>query len=97
MDLGRYREGATIERQVVLKNPGKKDLQIKNLQGNCACITAVADNKVIKPGDSTVVKIVFKPQNRGGTQQKALRVRVRSTAMRAILPFSASAVTKLGC
>ena len=72
IDLGHFRQSATIDRGVMLKNAGKKDLQIKALQGNCACISAEVANKLIRPGDSTLLKISFKPQSRGGTQQKAI-------------------------
>jgi len=72
IDLGHFRQSATIDRGVMIKNAGKKDLQIKALQGNCACIWAEVANKLIGPGDSTLLKISFKPQSRGGTQQKAI-------------------------
>ncbi|MBY0433053.1 MAG: DUF1573 domain-containing protein [Cyclobacteriaceae bacterium] len=74
IDLGRFRESALLERDVTLANTGKKDLLIKALQGNCACIKAEAVNKTVRPGDSTTVRISFKPQSRGGTQQKAVTV-----------------------
>jgi hypothetical protein len=72
IDLGRVTQNATIEKGVMIRNAGKTDLQIRALQGNCACITANMANKIIRPGDSTVLKISFKPQSRGGTQQKAI-------------------------
>jgi hypothetical protein len=74
VDLGRMDQNAAIEKMVTIRNAGKKDLQIRALQGNCACITAEMPNKLIKPGDSTMLKISFKPQSRGGTQQKAITV-----------------------
>ena len=72
IDLGRFRETSSMDRIVYVVNAGKKDLQIKSIQGNCACISATAQNKVVKPGDSTRVTISFRPQTRGGTQQKAI-------------------------
>jgi hypothetical protein len=72
IDLGRMNQNTAIEKGVMIRNTGKKDLQIRALQGNCACISADIANKLIKPGDSTLLKISFKPQNRGGTQQKAI-------------------------
>ncbi len=74
VDVGRYRPGITIERDVVLRNTGKRDLLIKAIQGNCSCITAEIERKTIRGGDSTTLRITFKPQNRGGTQQKAITV-----------------------
>ena len=72
VDLGRFHAGAVIQRTVAVRNTGKKDLQIKALKGNCACISAEIDQKIVRPGDSTMLRISFKPQNRGGTQQKAI-------------------------
>lgn len=72
IDLGRFRQTVSMDRVVFVRNSGKKDLLIKSIQGNCACISAQADRKVVKPGDSTSVTISFRPQTRGGTQQKAI-------------------------
>lgn len=72
IDLGRFTHTTPIDRIVYVRNTGKKDLQIKSIQGNCACISATAQNKIVKPGDSTQVTISFRPQMRGGTQQKAI-------------------------
>ncbi len=74
IDLGSFGQGRVINTSTVVVNKGKRDLQIKALQGNCACITAETSKKIIKPGDSTTLKISFTPQNRGGTQQKAITV-----------------------
>lgn len=72
IDFGQYPPGASLVRSVTLYNRGKKELKIKALQGNCTCITAEAVKNVIRAGDSTQIRIAFKPQTRGGTQQKAI-------------------------
>jgi len=74
IDAGHYPPGATLERSVTIYNRGKKELKIKALVGNCSCITAVADKKSLRAGDSTKIHIQFKPQTRGGTQQKAVNI-----------------------
>ncbi len=74
LDLGHFKSNATLERPVTLKNLGKRDVQIKAVLGNCACISAIVDANVIRGGDSTVLRISFRPQNRGGTQQKAITI-----------------------
>lgn len=72
VDFGQYPPGASLERKITIVNKGKKELKIKALQGNCTCITAVADKQSLRAGDSTYIRILFKPQTRGGTQQKAI-------------------------
>lgn len=72
VDFGQYPPGASLERKVTLLNKGKKELKIRALQGNCTCIFAEAEKKSIRAGDSTQIRILFKPQTRGGTQQKAI-------------------------
>lgn len=74
LDLGQYPAGASLERTVTLYNKGKKELKVKALQGNCTCITAEVAKRSLRAGDSTQVKILFKPQARGGTQQKAVSI-----------------------
>ncbi len=74
VDLGHFQPGENIEKVVSIVNGGKKVLLIKALQGNCTCIVAEVEKKSVGPGDSTHVKISFKPQSRGGTQMKAVTI-----------------------
>jgi hypothetical protein len=74
LDFGRARKGVTTIREVPFTNVGKKELVIKSLQGNCTCISAVAGKETIKPGETSTIKISFTPQDRSGTQQKAVTV-----------------------
>jgi hypothetical protein len=74
MDFGKIRPNATTVREVQFSNAGKKELQIKSIQGNCTCITASASKTSFKPGESGSIKIEFNPMDRKGTQQKAVTV-----------------------
>lgn len=74
IDLGHQKPDARIEKVISIKNPGKKELLIKAVQGNCVCINAEVEKKTILPGDSSRLKILFTPQNRGGTQMKAVTI-----------------------
>ncbi len=74
LDLGQHTPGVFLERNVTLVNKGKRELKIRALQGNCTCISADAAKQSIRAGDSTQIRIRFKPQNRGGTQQKAITI-----------------------
>lgn len=74
VDFGRIKQNQTAARAVSITNTGKSPLQLKSVQGNCTCITTSTDSKTLKPGESTSIKISFNPQDRKGTQQKAVTV-----------------------
>ena len=74
VDFGRFRQDATVVREVSVTNSGKKELSLRSLQGNCSCVRAEADKKNLKSGESTLVRISFLPQDKKGTLQKALTI-----------------------
>ena len=74
VDLGRIQPNATTTREVTFFNTGKKELDIRSLQGNCTCITASATKTSLKPGETASIKVEFNPMDRKGTQQKSVTV-----------------------
>ncbi len=72
IDLGRFRQSDLIDKIVAIVNGGKRDLQLKAIQSNCTCIITELNKKVVYPGDSSMLRISFKPHIRGGTQMKAI-------------------------
>lgn len=74
IDFGRIKGSSSSVREVHVSNTGKKELSIKALQGNCVCVTATSAKAVLKPGETTKIQITFNPQERNGTQQKAVTV-----------------------
>ena len=74
VDLGRVSARTTYKREFTFTNTGKKDLQIKAVQGNCTCLTASAKTATVKPGQMGTIQFEFVPQDKSGTQQKAITV-----------------------
>lgn len=74
MDFGRIKGNAPTVREIQVTNAGRKELTLRSLQGNCTCVTASASKTSIKPGDSSTIKVAFDPQDRSGTQQKAVTI-----------------------
>jgi hypothetical protein len=74
VDFGRIKSGASMVKEIQFTNTGKKELNLKSLQGNCTCISASANKATVKPGESSVIKISFDPQGRTGTQNKAVTI-----------------------
>jgi hypothetical protein len=73
-DFGRVRQNTATLKELSFTNTGKKELNIKALQGNCTCISVSAAKKALKPGESGKISISFNPQDRKGTQTKAITV-----------------------
>jgi hypothetical protein len=74
IDFGRIGKNSTMIREIPVSNTGKKDLAIRAVQGNCACISASAARTTLKPGENTVIKVTFDATDRKGTQQKAVTI-----------------------
>jgi hypothetical protein len=74
LDFGKIKPASPSIREVTITNTGKKELHIHSLQGNCTCIEATSSKKSIKPGDHTTLKIAFDPQERTGSQTKAVTI-----------------------
>ena len=74
LDFGRLKPNTASVREIQFYNTGKKDLDIKSLQGNCTCVTASAEKTKIKPGESSSIKISLNPQDRKGSLQKAVTI-----------------------
>lgn len=74
MDFGRVRQNQQTTREVTVTNLGQSPLELRAVQGNCTCIATEIDKKVLKTGQSAIVRVSFNPYDRKGTQQKAVTI-----------------------
>ena len=74
IDLGRARQGTGLEKEVVIKNKGKKELSIRAVQPNCKCISLTLSQNKMPSGGEARLKIQMKSEGRTGTQQKAVTI-----------------------
>lgn len=74
LDFGKMQPNGTGTQEIQFLNTGKRELDIRSVQGNCTCITASAKKTSLKPGESSSIKIEFNPMDRKGTMQKAVTV-----------------------
>lgn len=74
VDFGRIKQNQSSVREVSIMNIGKSALLLKSVQSNCTCIITEASAKTLKPGAGATIKISFNPQDRKGTQQKAITI-----------------------
>lgn len=66
--------GTKIEHAFTLTNAGKSDLIIRKISPSCGCTTVNPDKSVIKPGESTSMKVIFNSAGKIGTQNKSITI-----------------------
>lgn len=74
LDFKQVKMGASVLREVLIKNTGKQELEVRAIQPNCSCIKVEAKNVSIKPGGETTLAITLTAQGRRGTQNKAVTI-----------------------
>lgn len=71
-DFGKIRQGTEVTHAFVLKNQGKRNLIIRKVQAACGCTAVVDGQRVIAPGASVPLDVVYKSAGREGAQQKSI-------------------------
>jgi Protein of unknown function (DUF1573) len=74
IDFGRLNGTKIVEREVSIRNTGQNELDIRDIQSNCSCLTVSVDPWKIKAGGEGKLKLSFNPQGRIGVQQKAVTI-----------------------
>lgn len=70
-NFGKLKQGKSVTHNFMFKNNGKRDLIIRKTKTSCGC-TVVETKKVIKPGETSMIKAVFNSANKSGKQNKSI-------------------------
>mgnify|MGYP000951272772 CR=1 FL=1 len=73
-DYGNIKEGDPVEFEFALKNTGKSDLIIRKVKASCGCTTVQPEKNLLKTGESTTIKAVFRTRGYSGKQSKSITV-----------------------
>lgn len=73
-NYGKVTEGELIEFDFVVKNSGKSDLIIRKVKASCGCTTVKPEKNLLKTGESTTIKAVFRTRGYSGQQSKSITV-----------------------
>ena len=73
-DFKEVTEGKKVEYTFLIFNKGKSDLQIRSAKASCGCTVASPTSNVVKPGQSTDLKVVFDSTGKLGLQNKTITV-----------------------
>jgi len=75
LDLAMEAGVAEITAEFPFKNEGEAPVTLTELRSNCGCAQPTVKSKVVPPGGSDVVKVVYTPGDRVGPQSAQLVVR----------------------
>jgi len=74
INFQRVKSGSDVDNTVILRNRGKKNLEIRYIQSNCSCVVANPDKELIKPGETATLSLKLITLGRGGSQNKAITI-----------------------
>src|SRR5689334_14676323 len=72
--FGRKKKNETGAKEKVITKKRRAPLKLNSIKNNCTCINTKKKKKTFKPGESTNMKVLFNPEDRKGTQQKAITI-----------------------
>jgi hypothetical protein len=73
-NFGEINQGEKADYTFKIMNKGKKDLLIRSAKASCGCTAANPGSNLIKPGESTDLKVSFDSQGKEGMQNKTVTV-----------------------
>jgi hypothetical protein len=73
-DFGELKINSSIEHEFIIKNEGKSNLIIHKTKSSCGCTIIKFSNNVIKPGEESNMKVIFKSDNKTGYSQKSITI-----------------------
>jgi hypothetical protein len=71
-DFGDISSDKPVSCEFTVANAGGKSLEISRVQTTCGCTAAVIGHQLLKPGESTKLKVTFDPRGRMGQQGRAI-------------------------
>jgi hypothetical protein len=74
IQLGEISSNAVQRKSVTLTNLGKENLEIRKVQGNCACLITEYSKFLLLPGEMVQLNLVFDPVGRKGIDQRNIYI-----------------------
>jgi len=69
-DFNNVKQNQIIKHNFVLKNNGTSKLVLRDVKSSCECMATMPLKKIIAPGDSTVISLVFNTKSKIGFQRQ---------------------------
>jgi Protein of unknown function (DUF1573) len=74
-DFGRLRPGRRVEKDLVLRNNGGRDLDVLAVSTTCGCTVVSGYAKSVPPGGRTVLRVAFTAPAQAGRTVKSVLVK----------------------
>jgi hypothetical protein len=84
-DFGARPTGESLSHVFLLRNAGNRDLEIVDVRSGCSCTRTELNEKVIKPGRSTPLKVMVSLENLRGPVEQHIVVESNDPAQRFLL------------
>ena len=75
IDFGTIEEGPPARANVVIENGEDFTIHITHVRTNCGCTRARVEKKTLKPGEKTVLKIIYDTKERPGIFRKKVMIK----------------------
>jgi len=94
-DFGELKQGGKVSWDYHFNNTGKRDLVIRRVKASCGCTAADPEKTLLKPGESSFIKVNFNTNGLLGDEYKTVMVISNDpdTSMH-VLTFSAKVVAQ---
>ncbi len=79
-DFGSVLPGKDVTREFVVRNVGTADLTIDKVQTSCGCTVVDKYSSVLKPGETTALRVKLTTPHQAGRLQKSILVRSNDPA-----------------
>ncbi len=73
-NFGTIKQGEKVNYTFKLTNQGKTPLIIRKIRSSCGCTAVMPQEKIVKPGKSTELKVTFDSTHKKGAQNKSITV-----------------------
>lgn len=73
-NFGSVKAGEKVKCSFEFSNTGKRDLIVRKTKASCGCTATQLVKKVLKPGESSKIDVVFDTRGRSGKQHKTIFV-----------------------
>lgn len=84
-DFGEAVRGDTLKTRFKIYNHGLKALDILNYEANCPCIQLSMPKRIIQPGDSSFLDVIYNTETKMGYDEKEIIISGNGYPNRSIL------------